>query len=427
MAVILAGALIAGGASAAAQPDLDDEPDYLVPTEAKDVVDRPLPDRFSGKATVPVAVAEALLRIEVEHPDIGLSGSEWDPEDGRVAVYATADPAVVGDILEKYGVSRSVDVRTAERSATEKAEVVRQITGDDGKLSSGHQVVSVAPSIDGSRFDVTLSEDVQLRSSVVLPQVDAEVSVQYGPDASPVVRNHAPGQEKYSGAYMHRSGSSCSSGFRMVDQETSEPAMASAHHCGVTVGEQWYYNSTTNHVLGQFQGGLYPGSTHYGDITSWKGAGLSDFVPGIFIGDHTVAGSGVYPIRGAVGATLGTNICYSGSRTDTICGNEITQTGASVCYTDEGICYFNLVFTEQLSGSPAAGSGDSGGPAYIPYNPQGPYAAGVISGIFNGTAECTGDPGSTAPNGRKCSDKGLFAVEGGHGVSPPATRSMRRR
>lgn len=179
MAVILAGALIAGGASAAAQPDLDDEPDYLVPTEAKDVVDRPLPDRFSGKATVPVAVAEALLRIEVEHPDIGVSGSEWDPEDGRVAVYATADPAVVGDILEKYGVSRSVDVRTAERSATEKAEVVRQITGDDGKLSSGHQVVSVAPSIDGSRFDVTLSEDVQLRSSVVLPQVDAEVSVQY--------------------------------------------------------------------------------------------------------------------------------------------------------------------------------------------------------------------------------------------------------
>jgi len=59
------------------------------------------------------------------------------------------------------------------------------------------------------------------------------------------------------------------------------------------------------------------------------------------------------------------------------------------------------VETQQISGVPAAGNGDSGGPVYQPISPQGPFAAGVISGMRNATATCTGDPGSTAEKGQE--------------------------
>ena len=37
------------------------------------------------------------------------------------------------------------------------------------------------------------------------------------------------------------------------------------------------------------------------------------------------------------------------------------------------------------------------------------YGTGIISGISNPSTTCTGDPGSSAENGRKCSSTVLFA------------------
>lgn len=389
----------------APQPDAP----YLIPTEATFDDSSTLPSECSESSTVPVDVAQALLQIEVEHPELGPAGSVWDPQSGKVALYATADAHRVETILAELGVSDSIEVRHATRSAAQKAQIVRDLLGSDGALESGHQIVSVAPSTDGSTFTVILDENIRTRSAVQLPDVDADIVIEYGPPAEPVTRNHAPTPQRFSGAYMSQGRFSCSSGFRVTEITTSTPAMASAHHCGQSTFEQWYYGTGTSHLFGQFQGGLYPGGAYYGDITSWKGAGLADFAPGIFIGDNTVAGSGVFAIRGAVSSTVGTNVCYSGSRSGTVCGNTITGTGQGVCYLDVPVCYENIVVTQQISGVPAAGNGDSGGPVYQPVSPQGPYAAGVISGIRNGTATCTGDPGSTDPKGRKCSSTVLYA------------------
>lgn len=83
-------------------------------------------------------------------------------------------------------------------------------------------------------------------------------------------------------------------------------------------------------------------------------------------------------------------------------------------------CYNNIVATQQISGIPAAGRGDSGGPVY--YANNGVYAAGIISGVRNATSTCTGDPGSDLPNGRICSASVLYApitelMSNGYGIN----------
>lgn len=147
---------------------------------------------------------------------------------------------------------------------------------------------------------------------------------------------------------------------------------------------------------------IYGPGLSAGDVAVWTGVGVNELVPGIFIGDHTVAGSTVYAIKGAIHGVVGADVCYSGSRTGTVCSNRIQSTGNSACYTGHTPCYNNLVITKQLAGHPAAGQGDSGGPAYS--TSSGIYATGIISGIRNASTTCTGDQG-----GRLCGSEVLYA------------------
>lgn len=54
-------------------------------------------------------------------------------------------------------------------------------------------------------------------------------------------------------------------------------------------------------------------------------------------------------------------------------------------------------------------AGDSGGPVITVLTGGNVYASGIISGITNGTATCTGDPGGTGENDRKCSSQVIYA------------------
>lgn len=103
---------------------------------------------------------------------------------------------------------------------------------------------------------------------------------------------------------------------------------------------------------------------------------------------------------------VGSNVCYSGAYSGTVCANQITGTGVTISYGAPYGCYDNLTLTTNTNGTPAAGNGDSGGPVYISSGANA-YAAGFISGIQNGTTTCTGDPGATG--GRNCSYKVIYA------------------
>lgn len=139
-------------------------------------------------------------------------------------------------------------------------------------------------------------------------------------------------------------------------------------------------------------------------------------VPGVFIGDNTVSGSTVHPVKGVAGASVGSRVCYSGSLTGTVCGNIVSNTNATVCYGAPYGCYDHLVVTTHEYSTPSAGQGDSGGPAFIS-TAQGVQAAGFISGIQNATTTCTGDSG-----GRLCSATVFYvpivdAIAGGYGIN----------
>lgn len=76
-------------------------------------------------------------------------------------------------------------------------------------------------------------------------------------------------------------------------------------------------------------------------------------------------------------------------------------------------CYWTFR-TEQVDKIPATGNGDSGGPVMaFAESADGAtiegYGAGIISGMQNQSATCTGEPGSTATEGRKCSWDLFFA------------------
>ncbi|WP_374974674.1 hypothetical protein ACEYYH_12265 [Microbacterium trichothecenolyticum] len=411
-------ALSAAGANAAPTEDRVEPslPSFLAPIDPADVpaelrTDAPDPE-FQTPASVPPGVSDALITMELENPELGIAGTEWDPVTQTTLLYATAPAQAVVSVLEKHGIAHQVAYRAARYDAASMRGIIREVIGgEDGRLPSGHSVVMAAPALDGSRIDLVLEDSSQmLRAAPAIPDVGIPVAVEYGAALTPTLRNHepsiSPGQ-RYSGAYMHNGSTACTTGFRVTQPSSSTPGMASAEHCSTTaaIGTQWYYNSTLGHFIGQAQGQMMPpGPGYRPDLASWTGGGAGALVPGIFIGDNTVAGSGVYAIKGAASTPVGAYVCYSGSRSGTICGNTVTNINVTACYGAPYGCYDNITVTSQVSGTPSAGQGDSGGPAYNT-NSGNIYAAGFISGISNGTTTCSGDAG-----GRLCSSVVLFSV-----------------
>lgn len=115
--------------------------------------------------------------------------------------------------------------------------------------------------------------------------------------------------------------------------------------------------------------------------------------------------SNVYTqINGSTGHVVGQELCYSGSCSGLVCGNIVTDPTFNYNLGGDLTNVTGFV-TEHVSGTPAVGNGDSGGPGYSLVNTSGGLkrlAVGIISAIpgDSGTA-CSGVPG--ALDGRRCS------------------------
>ncbi len=379
---------------------------YLVPGDLPvGAIDGDPSPEYQSKPTVPLAVSEALVRLEFDHPELSISGTAWDATTGLVSLYAAGNRQAVEKAIDAYGLAGAVEYRRATHGYAEMQAKIDRIIGKNGELASGHKVVMATPSLDGERIDLVLDDAKRTKAEPSLPDVGIAVSVEYGPALEPATRNHAPNPPsdpaRYSGAYMHGS-AACTTGFRGTKISDGTAAMLSANHCESTIGQQWYYSTLTTHTIGQYQG-TNPPPTMNGlpDVAIWSGSGTAQMTAGIFIGNNTVSGSYLYAIRGVMGTTVGASVCYSGSRSGTVCGSQVTAVNVTACYTGMSFCYDRLARTLQGGGLPAAGQGDSGGPVYG--TSGGPYAVGIISGLINGTSNCTGD------QGRLCSADLLYA------------------
>jgi hypothetical protein len=353
---------------------------------------------------VPAVVREALPTLSAAEVDTPV----W--RDGSLTLYVTGDVAALEAEAREAMVGVEVHVIESAHSRDEVDAAVRSLVAQSQASSSdGAFVAEAIPNEDGSRIDVGIAgpaaeELVADGAFDAASRGGIEIRSQVVDAPTPVTRNRTT-PPVFSGQYMQNATAACTTGF-WIGKATGERAIISADHCGGTPGENWYYGGGTDpsRIIGTAQGQA-PGGT---DLELFVTANPSLVNGYIFTGSATNSSS-VSPIRGRYTADIiGDSVCYSGSRSGLVCQNTITSYAGSVCYSAT-MCYFNVTRTTQVAGQPAAGNGDSGGPVITVLLGGHVYASGIISGITNGTASCTGDPGGSGPNDRKCSAQVIYA------------------
>ena len=261
-------------------------------------------------------------------------------------------------------------------------------------------VVSVSTPKDGSSLKVSVSplqnkqsanDSADIQSLTALPVVIEESS-------GFVPANTRQNDKGYhlGGASIHSysTGGGCSSGFSV--KRGSEQGSMFAAHCG-GVGEYWVtYDSFWDTAW-------YNYGTTDQRVTAYDGAIMKSNFSQAYMWTQGPTSTVYCAIKGQYTAPLGAEICYSGSQSGVVCGNIVQE--RNIPYSLGGdLSNVTGLRTEQSSGQPAAGNGDSGGPGYVILNVSGSsarYAATIISGIpYDSGTNCTGNPGG---GGRFCS------------------------
>jgi hypothetical protein len=373
----------------------------------------PLPeDQDSG---LPAGLQDGLWDLYASHPNINVNALEWDAQSNSLLVY-TSTPESTADLFAAYVQRTPVKAVKAAHSKAEIDSVIDRIIEVGGVLSADQRIVTAAPAKDGSSITLGL-ETTGSAKRMTAPGLTSTLGssipliVEEAPEIAPATRNIGYYVNYFSGALMTKPLSDgwqqwCSTGYRITNMSTSQAGMLSAEHCGRgAIGSTWYYSTAQSSAssLGQYQGMLTVATSSATDTGLWLGGNLSAFYPAVFNGVND-GSSTLTAIRGASIPVLGSSVCYSGSRSGNICGNTVQLTGFLTCYSPTQ-CYGGQTVTRQSSDVPAAGNGDSGGPAYQSINGQ-PYGSGVISGVSFPDGNCSGDPSDA---NRQCSPWVIFA------------------
>ncbi|WP_307485766.1 hypothetical protein [Microbacterium trichothecenolyticum] len=383
-------------------------------------VDQPLPD---GLAVMPVDKLDQARVLDLEATlavtdilaaDTGRSINTvtWDQNRDVLHFFAYgADEDLRSLIDSSIPADQDWDIVPAVRPIGEVEAIIEKIAADSSVLPAGVTFVSGTPAPDGASITIGVQSTSSSRlHSTLLPQEILDVPVTFitkeRATTTTRVRNAAP---LVAGGYMQGPASAgtmaCSTGFPVLRNQDNQYNMLTADHCTDLQGASWTWGTGT-HTVGRstFQA---PGDTDLelfiepGSLSAW-----------VFAGSYNDATS-VLPIRGYVAPVGGNNVCYSGSRSGLVCSNVLESADTFNCVAAFQ-CYW-VRWSTQSAGTPAAGNGDSGGPVIQlarreSDNTVGAYGVGAISMIPGGSsATCTGDPGSTAEGGRKCSANVGFA------------------
>lgn len=375
-----------------------------------------LPDALSDNSTLDLDTSLAVTDLVSADADRRINTITWDSEADALNIYAF-DPSEEfrKSVAETLPADQLWDIVSTERPIRELEKLIETIAQNPAMLPDGLTFVSGKPSPNGGSMEIGVTgasdavADALNRASRSTPSIDG-VPVTFFEDTVPEsatrVRSVAP---TISGGYMEGPASAgtraCSTGFPVLRYQDSQYNMLNADHCTDQQGVIWTWGYGS-HKIGEstFQA---PGDT---DLELYiEPDSLSTWV---FAGDYTDA-STVAPIRGYIAPVGGNSVCYSGSRSGLVCSNVLDSGDTYNCVAFLQ-CYWTR-WSNQSSGTPAAGNGDSSGPVVVfalrqSDNTVGAYGVGVISMIpGNSSATCTGDPGSTASNGRKCSSNVGFA------------------
>ncbi|MGY1914194.1 hypothetical protein ABC795_05550 [Blastococcus sp. HT6-30] len=321
----------------------------------------------------------------------------------KVIVYWHGKPsaAVLGMISTKP------DVSTEFRETRFKPGLLREAARR--LLASNPNVESAHARYDGSGLAVSLDPTVPLANRPSQAALQAATGFPTTVDTqAPVAASTRQYDYSYhlGGARIYHPlgdgrASGCTSGFAVRSQlDPAKQGMMFAAHCGTSeLGNDWVVSGANTYLWGKTVAFDWD---HDGAIID---SGFSQ--PYMWIGAYDT--TNYTKINGGRNAYKNQELCYSGSYSGLVCGNVVTETGVLYKLDNGKLSNITGFMTQQKSGTPAAGNGDSGGPGYeVTYDTYSGsykrYAVGIISAIpMNSPAECLGVPGSTAENGRKCS------------------------
>ncbi|MDN5894050.1 MAG: S1 family peptidase [Nocardioides sp.] len=335
----------------------------------------------------------------------GVNEVVWDGDAEEVTIYTSGEVSRTSRHLADVAAGVKVEVVKSYRSVAELEHIVRQFTDEFGQFADGTRLGGWHPSHDGSQIHLEVADEAfKSRDTKIPAEVDGVViDVKFGIEYEPALRvDNTTGVA--GGALMQGQGSACTTGFP-IGRSDGAVGNLSADHCGSGMGNDWTWGTST-HLVGVTSGQAYTGPSSSTDLEMYV---LGDS-SAAYIGWGSHVSWGYLPINGYFAAAVGYDICYSGAFSGSVCLNEVTTTNQFVCYGLSLPCY-TVTRTEQASGSPAVGNGDSGGPAgLVTTRPSdgrtGFYGTGIISGMTNASSTCAGEPSSAT---RECSDIALFA------------------
>jgi hypothetical protein len=354
----------------------------------------------------------AVSEIVQTDSDRSINTVNWDNDRDVVQFYVHGDASeVTSTIAAEFPHGQAWEVVPSVRPIAELEATIERLAVTPGELPAGMTFVSGTPAPDGTFITVGVEGSPTSRlGAQSIPDKLLGVPVSFVTEeraqTTSRVRTDAP---IVAGGYMSGPSSAgnmaCSTGYPVTRYQDSQYNMITADHCTDQQGVSWKWGGGSHSVGNstfQASGGT--------DLELFvEPASLSTW---IFVGNHQDVSS-VLPIRGYVSPVGGNSVCYSGSRSGLVCSNTVNSSDSYNCV---GFlqCYWTR-WTTQVNGTPAAGNGDSGGPVFVPLirpddNTIGAYGVGIVSMIPDPSpATCTGDPGSTATNGRKCSATVGFA------------------
>lgn len=421
-AVATALSMVGSPAQAVSEPD-GDEPGLVAYTgPLPDGVDLSLGKDMAGQ--MPEAMSDGIWGLEMAGYGQLVNTYEWDADSETLLIYS-ADNDTWSKLLSEYLPGQRVEVIPAQHSRAEIDAVMSSIVRSGGALGAGERIVTAIPAKDGSGIEIGIestsgraSRLSSTRLAAFLGDTSVPLSITQAPEVAPAGRVASYLNTYWlGGTGMSTPGSTsgsfygCSTGFAIGKLSSSDVGMLSAEHCGRDKpGTDWYYGWTSSTLAGRSLGNFQGTITSIGytsDTALWTGGNLSKMIPAIYTGDHNDVGTGEF-IRGGNYPAVGTDVCYTGSRSGNVCDNEVLYQGVLICYAVTQ-CYSALTWTSQRNSIEAVGNGDSGGPVYQLVSGK-VMASGVISGIVGGSSTCTGEPGVSG--GRQCSPVALFAPVG---------------
>jgi hypothetical protein len=356
---------------------------------------------------------EEIFRLVYEvYSSADVSSFVWDDKTKSLSIWLepTGEIGFVEGLIENSGYTVIVD-----RVQFSREEISNAIsTLISAGTVAGMEISWIAPTSDRSALLISPSSPPRMRVGSglgFLSGIPLELTEYSSPQATARDRNlHPP---FHGGQLILRPGIAfCSSAFSVVNIRNGQTGLLTADHCGRTADHErrWFgaSRSLEDGSLIGFQPQFLPHiwENQWPRVTDSMVITGAPVRAGMWWGPHN--GTNLAPVDGTAPVVIGSLVAMNGQPTGTVFQNEITHTGLAVVY-DWDLAYRDLVRSVQISGIPAAGSGDSGGPVFSVNSIGGAMAVGVISGISNPSNNCTGMP---ATNTRQCGTIVFFSPIG---------------